>query len=566
VEKKLKIKTKLLGAILVVIIIFVVGNISTLIQINKMQADVNNIDQSQLPSMIDIEILNNDISDVQRLLEAYVLETDDKKDDLNKQLNTMLDEITKSGKHYESIITTSEERQLYGKFTTSWDTFKSQIPAILADGKANNYVAANQKIRDAYIPWNDANDTLDKLTALNQKYAQQADQNSIADVGMAIRLNIILSLLAIIIGLAIAFFLSNNMVRSLTMLSGAATKISEDNLTEEILATSKDELGELAKVFNRMRLNLSKIVKEVIDTANSLGASSQELLAAAEEATASSEQVSNTLAQLATGATDQAVSVKETGAIIERLSISAQHVAENAEIVSQSSEKAARAAELGSLQAENAVQQIEKIREVSAQTAEAVFQLGNQSQQIGHIVEVIKGIADQTNLLALNAAIEAARAGEQGKGFAVVAEEVRKLAEQSSISATQIATLISNIQRETELVIGVIENGKGEVTAGVEAVNLAENSFKTIVEEVNTVVEQIQKVTAATQEMSGGTTQAVNSVESIGVIAEQTAASTQEVSAASEQQAATMVSVSQTAEALAKLENNLGFLVSKFKV
>ena len=562
----MKIKTKLLGAILVVIIIFVVGNISTLIQINKMQADVNNIDQSQLPSMIDIEILNNDISDVQRLLEAYVLETDDKKDDLNKQLNTMLDEITKSGKHYESIITTSEERQLYGKFTTSWDTFKSQIPAILADGKANNYVAANQKIRDAYIPWNDANDTLDKLTALNQKYAQQADQNSIADVGMAIRLNIILSLLAIIIGLAIAFFLSNNMVRSLTMLSGAATKISEDNLTEEILATSKDELGELAKVFNRMRLNLSKIVKEVIDTANSLGASSQELLAAAEEATASSEQVSNTLAQLATGATDQAVSVKETGAIIERLSISAQHVAENAEIVSQSSEKAARAAELGSLQAENAVQQIEKIREVSAQTAEAVFQLGNQSQQIGHIVEVIKGIADQTNLLALNAAIEAARAGEQGKGFAVVAEEVRKLAEQSSISATQIATLISNIQRETELVIGVIENGKGEVTAGVEAVNLAENSFKTIVEEVNTVVEQIQKVTAATQEMSGGTTQAVNSVESIGVIAEQTAASTQEVSAASEQQAATMVSVSQTAEALAKLENNLGFLVSKFKV
>jgi methyl-accepting chemotaxis protein len=562
----LKIKTKLIGAILVVMIIFVAGNILTLIQINKMQSDVNNIDQSQLPSMIDIGTLNMDISDVQRVLEAYVLETDDKKEDLNKELNTTLDEITKSSKHFASIITTSEERQLYGNFTTSWDTFKNQIPAILADGKANNYVAANQKIRADYISWNDANDTLDKITALNQKYAQQADQNSLADAGMAIRLNIIVSLLAIIIGLAIAFFLSNNMVRSLTMLSGATTKISEDNLTEEILATSKDELGELAKVFNGMRLNLSKIVKEVIGTANSLGASSQELLAAAEEATASSEQVSNTLAQLATGATDQAVSVKETGAVIERLSISAQHVAENAEIVSQSSEKAARAAELGSLQAENAVQQIEKIREVSAQTAEAVFQLGSQSQQIGQIVEVIKGIADQTNLLALNAAIEAARAGEQGRGFAVVAEEVRKLAEQSSISATQIATLISNIQRETELVIGVIENGKGEVTAGVEAVNLAENSFKTIVEEVNTVVKQIQKVTVATQEMSSGTTQAVNSVESIGVIAEQTAASTQEVSAASQEQAATMVSVSQTAEALAKLENNLAFLVSKFKV
>ena len=86
--------------------------------------------------------------------------------------------------------------------------------------------------------------------------------------------------------------------------------------------------------------------------------------------------------------------------------------------------------------------------------------MGDQSNQIGQIVDVIKGIADQTNLLALNAAIEAARAGEQGRGFAVVAEEVRKLAEQSSTSAAQIATLIGNIQRETERAVGVMEKGR----------------------------------------------------------------------------------------------------------
>ncbi|GAB6155910.1 hypothetical protein JCM17380_46620 [Desulfosporosinus burensis] len=83
--------------------------------------------------------------------------------------------------------------------------------------------------------------------------------------------------------------------------------------------------------------------------------------------------------------------------------------------------------------------------------------------------------------MVLNAAIEAARAGEQGRGFAVVAEEVRKLAEQSSTSSTQIATLIGNIQRETERAVEVMEKGKGEVVAGVEAVNLAGNSFRTIV-------------------------------------------------------------------------------------
>ena len=104
------------------------------------------------------------------------------------------------------------------------------------------------------------------------------------------------------------------------------------------------------------------------------------------------------------------------------------------------------------------------------------------------------------------------------------------------------------------------------MAAGVEAVNLAGNSFRTIVLEVNTVVEQIRMVTVASQQMANGTAQTVNSVESIGVVAEQTAASSQEVSAVSEEQAATMVSVSQSAEALAKLGETLSLVVNKFKV
>jgi len=379
-------------------------------------------------------------------------------------------------------------------------------------------------------------------------------------------INIILVLVGLILGGVIAFYLSNSMAKSLLKLRDASAKIAEGNLLEEVIVTSKDEFGELAQGFNQMTKDLRELIREVIDTASTLGATSEELLAAAEEATSSSEQVSNTLGQLASGATDQAMSVGETSRVIEQLSASAQQVAANAESVRQSSGKAAEAAEMGALQAENAVQKIEEIRDISIQTAEVILVLGDQSKQIGQIVDVIKGIADQTNLLALNAAIEAARAGEQGRGFAVVAEEVRKLAEQSSTSATQIATLISNVQRETDRAVVVMERGKGGVVAGVEAVTLAGNSFQTIVVEVNTVVEQIKQVMEATQQMAGGTSQAVQSVEGIGVIAEQTAASTQEVSAASEEQAATMASVSQSAEALAHLGEGLSLLVAKFRV
>jgi len=399
----------------------------------------------------------------------------------------------------------------------------------------------------------------------------QGGSKAVADAhateSTALRLLIIILVVSLIVGAVLAIMLARHISRPLAAVTKVAQAVAEGDLNVQMPdIKNRDEIGVLSRAVEEMVHSLREIIGEVLIQSESVAATSQELSAASEEATAASTQISDTLAQLAAGSTDQAISVGETSSIIEQLSASAQQVAANAEIVSQSSSNAAKAAEVGALQAENAVQKIDKIREVSTQTAEAVAQLGDQSKQIGQIVDVIKGIADQTNLLALNAAIEAARAGEQGRGFAVVAEEVRKLAEQSSMSATQIATLIGNIQRETERAVGVMEKGKGDVAAGVEAVNLAGNSFRTIVEEVNTVVAQIQLVTSATHQMAMGSTKAVQSVESIGVIAEQSAANAQNVFTASGEQAATMESVSQSAEALAKLGESLMRVVAKFKV
>ncbi|MDR3541608.1 MAG: HAMP domain-containing methyl-accepting chemotaxis protein [Desulfosporosinus sp.] len=410
-----------------------------------------------------------------------------------------------------------------------------------------------------------------KLMYAQMDFQDQAGSQAIVDAQATettvLKLLITIIVIALIVGAMLAVMLAQHISRPLIEVTKVAQSVADADLNVKMpTIKNRDEIGVLSRAVGRMLDSLREVIGEVLIQSENIAATSQELSAAAEEATAASGQVSDTIAQLAAGATDQAISVGETVRVIEQLSASAQQVAANAEIVSQSSSKAAQAAELGALQADNAVQKIEEIRLVSAQTAEVIFQLGDQSNQIGQIVDVIKGIADQTNLLALNAAIEAARAGEQGRGFAVVAEEVRKLAEQSSTSAAQIATLIGNIQRETERAVGVMEKGKVEVAAGVEAVNLAGHSFQTIVLEVNSVVEQIRMVTAASQQMASGTAQTVNSVESIGVVAEETAASSQEVSAVSEEQAATMVSVSQSAEALAKLGESLSIVVNKFKV
>ena len=469
---------------------------------------------------------------------------------------------------YEKYVTSSE-----GK--TRKDAMKKSFSTYMADAdQVWNLVGEGKDVEARPILTNKSKASFEQvLKDMETQMAFQANGGAQAVIdaqatdSSVLRLLLIFVAIALIGGTVLAVILARHISKPLAAVTKVAQSVAEGDLNVQIPEIkNRDEIGILARAVAEMVHSLRAVIGEVLVQSESVAATSQELAAAAQEATASSEQVSDTLAQLAAGATEQAISVGDTSSVIEQLAANAQQVAENAVIVSQSSSKAARAAELGAVQAENAVRKIEQIREVSAQTAEVVLQLGDQSKQIGQIVDVIKGIADQTNLLALNAAIEAARAGEQGRGFAVVAEEVRKLAEQSSMSATQIATLIDNIQRGTERVFEVMEKGKGEVVAGVDAVNLAGNSFRTIVEEVNLVVDQIQLVTAASQQMAIGTTQAVKSVESIGVIVEQTASSAEEVSATSEELAASMVSVSQSSEALAKLGESLMNVVAKFKV
>ncbi|OLN29192.1 methyl-accepting chemotaxis protein [Desulfosporosinus metallidurans] len=469
---------------------------------------------------------------------------------------------------YSNSVTTTEGKSRNEAMRKSFDTYMSdadQVWKLVGEGKD---VEARPILTDKSKA---SFEQLLKDMEAQMAFMSTGGTKSVTDAqttkDSVVRLLIMIIALALIGGGVLAIMLARHISMPLVAVTKVAQSVADGDLNIKMPdIKNRDEIGVLSRAVGAMVHSLRELIGEVLTQSESVAATSQELSAAAEEATAASEQVSDTLAQLATGATDQAISVGETSGVIEQLSASAQQVAANAETVNQSSGRAAQAAELGALQAENAVQKIEQVRDASVQTAEVIAELGNQSIQIGQIVDVIKGIADQTNLLALNAAIEAARAGEQGRGFAVVAEEVRKLAEQSSMSTTQIATLIANIQRETERAVGAMEKGKVGVVAGVEAVNLAGNSFRTIVEEVNTVVEQIQQVTEAAQQMASGSTKAVKSVESIGVIAEQTAASAEEVSASSEEQAATMVSVSQSAEALAKLGESLMSAVSKFKV
>nr|WP_275983976.1 methyl-accepting chemotaxis protein [Paenibacillus hamazuiensis] len=200
------------------------------------------------------------------------------------------------------------------------------------------------------------------------------------------------------------------------------------------------------------------------------------------------------------------------------------------------------------------------------QTASVIEQLNKHSDEIGHIVDVISDISNQTSLLALNASIEAARAGEHGRGFAVVAGEVKKLAEQTSRSVSEIVNLIQLTQTSSAEAMDSMQQNVVAINEGVRKMEHIGQSFGTVRSLILQVSEQIQEVSATTEQLSAGTEEITASIEDMVSVAKESAANAQSVAGSSEEQSAIMENVASSAKSLHKLMNELKSLIKVFQV
>ncbi|MEC1694840.1 methyl-accepting chemotaxis protein, partial [Schinkia azotoformans] len=189
-----------------------------------------------------------------------------------------------------------------------------------------------------------------------------------------------------------------------------------------------------------------------------------------------------------------------------------------------------------------------------------------QSQEISKLVFVIKEISDQTNLLALNAAIEAARAGEHGKGFSVVANEVRKLAEQVAVSVSDITSIVTNIQRETNLVTESLLEGYEEVKQGSNQIIFTKEKFYSISNSLKEMGNSITSISLNLEEIAVNSKRINSSTEEVAAIAEESAAGIEQTSASTQQISSSMEEVASSSEQLSKLAGELNGLVLQFKI
>jgi len=333
-----------------------------------------------------------------------------------------------------------------------------------------------------------------------------------------------------------------------------------------VLNDRADELGQMSKALDIVHKNMNELIKKIAGSVDYVASSSEELTAHADQSAQVSNHTAEAMIHVAEASSKQVDLVKSAAEHVETMSISMEeismHVVESGEQITSATD----AAQGGSDAVERAVAQMALIESTVNNSAVVVSKLGAQSKEIGTIVDTIAGIAGQTNLLALNAAIEAARAGEQGRGFAVVAEEVRKLAEQSSESAKQIAELIGPIQVDTAHAVATMEEGTKQVRIGTEVVTNAGDSFKQIAVLVEGISNKSNQMAEVITTMALGTNDIVMAVQEIDTMSKGVAAEAQTVSASTQEQTASMHEIADASQALAQMAQDLQEAIVKFKV
>ncbi len=371
------------------------------------------------------------------------------------------------------------------------------------------------------------------------------------NLNQIITVTYILTAVILLITIIASFFITRAITVPINRTNRFAQSVANGNLDQHLNIRSKDEIGELTTSLNTMVDSLKAKVSEAqkqTETATRKEEEAKVATAKAEDAlrkaetakrdgmvtaanqledivniiSSASTQLSAQVEESERGATNQANRVSETATAMEEMSSTVIEVAKNAsetsDISAQTRQKAIEGAEV----VRKMVESIEKVHTRSRDLKSDMSILGEHAQSINQIMGVISDIADQTNLLALNAAIEAARAGEAGRGFAVVADEVRKLAEKTMVSTTDVGNAIQAIQESAKQSMNQVDSAVHDIEIATGLATESGHALDEIVSMAESTADQIRAIATASEEQSASTEEINISISEINNIARET--------------------------------------------
>jgi len=300
----------------------------------------------------------------------------------------------------------------------------------------------------------------------------------------------VITVTAIIVSIALFLIFLRLIIRSIQALRSQLDNIAqgEGDLTQRIPVAVEDDLGQLAKSFNKVLENLQGMIGSIQTLSRDLGQGATELASAARDNNEGVTRQTDSISMVATAINEMQSAIEEVAGNASRA----------AEITREADTKGQNSAEI----IRNSSKQVHRLAAQISKAVGVIRKLSDDSDNITSVLDVIRGIAEQTNLLALNAAIEAARAGEQGRGFAVVADEVRTLAQRTQQSTEDIQTMITSLQSGVSDVVSVMETGSKEAAETEKLATEAEQELQAILEAIANITDVNTSVASATEEQT----------------------------------------------------------------
>lgn len=363
----------------------------------------------------------------------------------------------------------------------------------------------------------------------------------------------IVAIIIAVVVIILAFIFARYFTKPIKKITQVAKAGAIGDFRQSFKVKQKDEVGELAKAFRSMQVNMMEKAEQAIQISggdltldvkplsdkdemgnafrnmvNNLREQLNDINEVVSILTSSNSQLMSTIAQLSSSSNETATTVSEVTTTIEEVQQTAEVSVQKAKNVSVTAQKSVQISESGIRSTEDSLEGMNKIQEQVKQIADTIIKLSEQSQTIGEITSSVNDLAEQSNLLAVNASIEAVKAGEYGKGFGVVAQEIRALADQSKQSTKQIRDILNDVQKAISSAVMATEQGGKAVDKGLTLAESSGDSISMLADSISEAAQASSQIAASSSQQLTGMEQLAAAMENIKLAATQNASGTKQ--------------------------------------